>query len=523
MPAPQNLWPTALLPFLFAAFFCRPLFAQEQGEVFDDRDNSLVTQQLFNILMAHREVEYFGLPMYFNSSQFGHTMDSLPTRHTLAGFEANLSPYYVVLKGRDLQRDWLKRFSIAFEPQLTFRIYLSKETSFPVRPPNFHPKFHFNYFIHKKLDAAMTSFSHLTLTVAHLSNGQSGSFFYDSIQKVVNLKNGNFSTNYFRFGYTFSQYLNPKTNVSDRDGWKSNAFWSATMAYQRETAFGNILSYEENQDVMGYGRNRLVTRLQFRSGNFLGLRALFSSYAQPPVYQAVAVPIVERDTVIQRDGKDVKLCFVQPCYIMRKVDKVERKHPKGYWNWMARWDNALVLDRKAINRNSTDLILELRNLNWRSFSIVVKCTWGRDYLNLRFGERIQSYQLSISYNMDRYKVPYTKYIEALEKGDVVKLNNTRNRELTMYKNELPPIDSVGTPVAPAQAYTLYDNVLKVRKTPPPTLTLPSNAFERPPCLRFENGQWTIVTAERRKLKKIEKTGWYEAGDFDYDKAMNPER
>ncbi len=514
---------TGLLPLLLCAFFAQLLPAQQvQDGVFPDRDHSPITKHLFNILMAHREVEYFGLPLYFNSSQFGRNQDSLPSRHTLPYFEANLAPYYVVLKGRDLQRDWLKRFSIAFEPQMTFRIYLSKGQSFPVRPPNFQPKFHFNYFVHKKLDSLTTRFSHLTLIVAHLSNGQPNPFFEDSINKVVNLKNGNFSTNYLRFGYTFSQYLNPKDEVSDRDGWKSNAFWSASVAYQREINIGTLLTFDEDMDILGYGRNRVVTRLQFRSGNFLGARALFSHYRQPAVYQAVAVPILERDTVVQRDGQEMKLCFVQPYYIVRKIEAKNNKSPKGYWNWMMRWDNALVLDKKAIHRNTADYVFELRNLNWRSFSFIAKCTWGRDYMNLRFGERIHAYQIGISYNMERYKVPYTKYIETLEQGDVIKLNNSRDPDLTENKDRLPDITGVAVSPADEQSYTLYDSELRMRQTLPSAIQLDGSSFERPPCFRLVDGQWVIVTAEKSKLKKMGKRGWYRADDFDFDKAANPE-
>ncbi len=484
-------------PFLLSAQL------QPQGAVFPDRDNSEITKQLFNVLMAHREVEYFGLPVYFNSSRYGRTVDSVPTRHVFPYFEANLAPYYVILKGRDLQRDWLKRFSIAFEPQMTFRIYLSKEQSFPVRPPNFQPKFFFNYFINKKLDSLSTRFQHLTLIVAHLSNGQPNPFFLDSANLVVNLKNGNFSTNYLRFGYTFSQYLNPKSQVNDRDGWKSNAFWSAMIAYQREINIGNLLTFDEDMDVLGYGKNRIVTRLQFRSGIFLGARAVFSNYEQPAVYQTVMVPVIEADTVVQRDGKALAMYYIRPCHIVRKLEREVRKHPKGYWNWMARLDNAVVLNKNAVNRVNADLIFELRNLNWRSFSLIAKCSWGRDYMNLRFGERIQSYQLGIDYNMDRYKVPYTKYIEALEKGDVINLSNTRDRDMTMHKSKLRTLTARRPATAGVQSHTLYDNMLNVRQQAPSTIHL-QRPFEKPPLYRYQNGIRKIVSNNRKKLGNIQK-------------------
>ncbi len=511
----NKLWALALRSLLYLGTFSNLLFAQQPGDVFDNRDNSPVTKQLFNILMSQREVEYFATPLYFDSSKFGLTHDSVPASHTISFFEANLAPYYIMFKGRDMQRDWLKRLSVVFEPQMTFRIYLVKAQSYPVRPPNFHPKFHFNYFIHKKLEPFTTRFQYLTLTIAHLSNGQPRPFFLDPDKRIVNLRNGNFSTNYLRLGYTFSQYQNPKTDVDDPDGWRSNSNWSATVALQREMSIGKVLAFDTDLDAAGYGHYRLVTRLQFRSGNFRGLKALFSAYDQPAVFQALSVPIVERDSMVLRDGIEIQRCLLDRCYIIRKLDEVKNKHPRGYWNWMTRWDNTLVLDENAINRNSTDIVFELRNLNWRSFCLVAKCSWGRDYINLRFGENIQSYQIGISYNMDRYQVPYTKYVESFQAGDVINHNYTRNGELSDLGWE-SRIDTFTT----RQPYPLYNMKLEERATPPPPLDLSGNLFAKPACFRFDDGAWKLITSERSKLKKVKKAGWYDPKSFEYDKDLN---
>src|SRR5262245_53070776 len=87
----KTSWPLALLFFYFSFFLSFRAFAQ----AFPDRDTSLVSQQLFNILMAQREVEYFATPLYFTSNKFGQSMDSVPSRHGFPFFEANLAPYYV--------------------------------------------------------------------------------------------------------------------------------------------------------------------------------------------------------------------------------------------------------------------------------------------------------------------------------------------------------------------------------------------------------------------------------------------
>lgn len=499
--------------FLFARAF------SQDSDIFQPRDTSRTTQQLFNILMAHREVEYFATPAYFNSSKFGLTHDSIYDSHSISFLEANVAPYYVMFKGRDLQHDLLQRLCIAFEPQMTFRVYLTKSQSYPVRPPNFHPKFLINYFIHGNLDSFTTRFQHLTLSIAHLSDGQPNPFFLDKVNKIVNLRSGNFSTNYLRLGYTFSQYLHPKSSIEDADGWQRNIFWSASMGYQREMSFGKVLAFEKGQDEAGYGRNRIVTRLQFRSGNFLGVRALLSRYHRPPVYQAVEVPILERDTMIDNQGVPIKLNFLQPCVMIQKIPESQRKRPRGYWNWMARFDHTIVLDKNAVNRNSLDFIFELRNLNWRSFSVISKFSWGRDYINLRFEDKIQSYQLGISYNMDRYNVPYTKYLQTLKKGDVVNANFNYSPELSAHKQKLPEIDHFAQNDSNR---VLYDDQLNPRQTPPPTLDLGGSDFKKPPCFRFENGRWVIVTSDTEKLKRIKKAGWYDAETFRVNQALNRE-
>ena len=509
-------WRLSLFTVAFTVIFISQAFSQE-GDIFEPRDTSSSTQQLFNILMTHREVEYFATPVYFNSSKFGLSHDSVLTQHAAPFLEANVAPYYVMFKGRDLQPELLRRLCIAFEPQMTFRIYLTKSQSYPVRPPNFHPKFQINYFIHKNLDSINTRFQHLTLTIAHLSDGQPNPFFLDRANKIINLKSGNFSTNYLRLGYTFSQYLNPKSSIDDPDGWKQNIFWSAAIGYQREMSFGKVLAFEKGQDEAGYGRNRIVTRVQFRSGNFLGVRALLTRYSRPAIYQAVFVPIVERDTTLDQQGVPTKFNFVQPCILLQKVPEKRHIHPRGYWNWMARLDHCVVLDHNAVNRNSLDFIFEIRNLNWRSFSIISKCSWGRDFLNLRFEDRIQSYQLGISYNMDRYNVPYTKYLHALKKGQVVNRNFTLNSDLNAFSRKLPNIDNFDQTDS---TRVLYGDKLDPRQTPPPTLDLGGHAFTKPPCFRFENGKWIVVTTEPAKLNRVKKAGWYNAETFKYDATSN---
>ena len=113
-------------------------------------------------------------------------------------FEANVNPSFVIRKRDD------SRLMGVLTPQIVIRMY-NKE-SFPVRTPSFIPHISIYY-----TSGTPSGTDHLTLfwTLAHHSNGQDGEFYTPDGQ--INLKTGNFATNYIEFGLiktSFSTSLN---------------------------------------------------------------------------------------------------------------------------------------------------------------------------------------------------------------------------------------------------------------------------------------------------------------------------
>lgn len=108
-------------------------------------------------------------------------------------FEANLNPNFVVRKRED------SKLMMVLTPQITIRMY--NEDSYPVKTPSYIPQLSLYYLIGKTQDLR-----HLTVfgRLAHYSNGQDGHFY--NKDGSINLQTGNFSTNFFEFGYIVTSY-----------------------------------------------------------------------------------------------------------------------------------------------------------------------------------------------------------------------------------------------------------------------------------------------------------------------------
>lgn len=103
-------------------------------------------------------------------------------------FEANIIPNFYIRQSRN------SKLIGVLTPQIILRMY--QEESFPVRTPSYLPQITVYYLIKGKELANQLS---LFGRYAHHSNGQAGSFFDDDGR--INLKSGNFSTNFLEFGF----------------------------------------------------------------------------------------------------------------------------------------------------------------------------------------------------------------------------------------------------------------------------------------------------------------------------------
>lgn len=122
-------------------------------------------------------------------------------------FEGNIIPNFYLRKSKN------SRLIGVLTPQIIIRMY--QEVSVPVRTPSYMPQLTAYYLLSSKMGAnSLSGFARY----AHHSNGQDGNFYLDN--GTLNLKSGNFATNYFELGVI-------KTNYNKR--YKAVQFFSTSF------------------------------------------------------------------------------------------------------------------------------------------------------------------------------------------------------------------------------------------------------------------------------------------------------
>ncbi len=115
-------------------------------------------------------------------------------------FEANLTPSFYIRKSKNA------RLMGVLTAQIIIRMF--QEESYPVRTPSYMPQVTVYYKLRSKTNAcSLSAFAKL----AHHSNGQDGDFYLETGD--INLKTGNFSTNYTEFGLIKTNF-NKKRNAA---------------------------------------------------------------------------------------------------------------------------------------------------------------------------------------------------------------------------------------------------------------------------------------------------------------------
>lgn len=114
-------------------------------------------------------------------------------------FEGNVIPNFFIRESKNA------KLMGVITSQIIIRMY--QEESFPVRTPSYMPQISVYYLLNS--DKKVNSLS-LFGKLAHHSNGQDGDFY--QINNEINLKTGNFSTNFYEFGVIKTNY-NPRFNA----------------------------------------------------------------------------------------------------------------------------------------------------------------------------------------------------------------------------------------------------------------------------------------------------------------------
>lgn len=148
-------------------------------------------------------------------------------------FEGNIIPNFYLRESKN------SRLMGVLTPQIIIRMY--QERSYPVRTPSYMPQYTIYYLFKGKEDVEKLS---LFGRLAHHSNGQDGDFYLENGE--INLKSGNFSTNYFEIGFITTNIntrcnayqffktsieIHPKKwNENDLNGRYSNYRWHNTFS-----------------------------------------------------------------------------------------------------------------------------------------------------------------------------------------------------------------------------------------------------------------------------------------------------
>ena len=312
------------------------------GQLLPPNDPETVYSQFHNVLKSNKPVQYIGTGPFSDNGDSQWIM-----------FEGLVAPEYTIYRGRDANKDWVQRGSISFVPSIRLRMY--NEESFPVRPPNFNPYFSFYYLISNfRKEANPDNFTYLEFQLAHLSNGQTESFF--NADSTINLKSGNFSTNYYKVGITRSQYLPGLANVL-----LDSALVSATFMYRDDWSLkGSPFVIDEALDGR-YALQRMNFVFQLRTKNI-------------------------------NQGKynyNRKVYNRQLSYLLR----IDNEYRIG----------DVIESEGRDRRYSIDMTLAIYPANWRMFGLLMKYYNGRDNYNIRFNRKISFFQFGFVVDFDKFQ------------------------------------------------------------------------------------------------------------------------
>ncbi len=315
-----------------------------KGQVLPPNSDSTVYAEFHNILKSNKPVQYIGTGLF---SDNGSTQWLI--------FEGVVAPSYTIYRGRDAGKEWKKRALIAFVPAIRLRMF--NEESFPVKPPNFNPYFNF-YYLLSNLGQGIkkpNNFGYFQFQLAHLSNGQSGSFF-EADSTTINLENGNFSTNYYKIGLTKAQYLPSSKNIL-----LDSALLSVSFLYRDDWSIDGSPLVIDEALFDRYALQRFNFIFELRTKNITHGRYKYngSTYHKQYSYLLRIDQEYRIGNVIESDGKD--------------------------------------------RRYSLDIMVAVYPANWRTFGFMAKYYYGRDNYNIRFNQKISFFQFGFIVDFDKFK------------------------------------------------------------------------------------------------------------------------
>lgn len=273
-----------------------------------------------------------------------------------------------------------------------FHTRVARDASSPILPPTNRFGFEFNKvlwdntsgvaaFSFRRQDARNwfhnvqkdLDLLYMVFEAQHYSNGQSSGVYKDSIRRVNDYRDGDFSTNFLKTKIIFSHL--------DRENC---SLLTAGLGYRHD--FGaeeGFLKFLPEQ-IQSYGKHRLLAQLQWRSAPFEIFK--FSAH-NAPFFLRWLTPgrFVQRSL---NDDSDylVKTLFIltvrwEADYILGNLDRFRLANPYRFGN---------------------HLFVELSPMRSRSIGFLFHTYLGRDYLNIRYDDIIFTWQFGITASLNKY-------------------------------------------------------------------------------------------------------------------------
>lgn len=283
--------------------------------------------------------------------------------------EANLNLSFPLFYGREVGDGGEKRHRISLDYNGNFR--MSYDTSKPILPGSHRVGFSWNINLYNNYTGSIFNdqseaapinskeenlkFLNFIFKAHHYSNGQPPGFSFPSDSIPINQRrnaysNGDFSTNYFYFGFTKGWYNK-----------KSLSLHQLSLAYRVDLGTEtSIFAFSEQQEN-SYGRHRLLASYDYRTNRF---------------------------------------------------GKKKDWHFRGELGFIAgNLDNFLpnlVNDTNKYRLNARGLV-EFSPKAHRSVGYMFFLYYGRDYLNIRYDDIVLSAQLGVTLNLDKFFMPKMDY------------------------------------------------------------------------------------------------------------------
>lgn len=362
--------------------------AQEKvfiGAISDNNDQTVYTA-MQNIWFANEYISYFSIfPQIRNRVNPPIELREGEGKSKKYILEASLLHQLPIMMGRNHSNPVWQTSRLTLD--YGFNVRMAQDESNPLVPNNNVIGLGFNKYIFnshtkngnkeesvfedwksKKEPLWTVSFDN---TIRHYSNGQQPGFFlYDTINgnalKRNDYKEGDFSTNYIRSGFTFS-YLS-----SERD------LISCNVSYQWDGTFGGPFVFSDEQEK-SYGHSRLIGYAQ--------LRKLFWK------------------NHVVKDSRALNICN-------NETLKVDYRKPLEL---VVRWEYEYIMgdmlnyniENNKKHRFNQHLFVQVTRPNWRALGLVAHFYTGRDYSNIRYDMPIYGAMLGVSLNVNKYKQAFS--------------------------------------------------------------------------------------------------------------------